>query len=1059
MKANAWDAYLVVMNKQQPDGQFVAGLDFSFFDYMSKGESVVPTWSMWSSQPVWPLSSTKGVSWCRDALTMHKPVRHFDGLLGTHADWPAAMAAFLDTPQCPDGLRCSVARARFAVEFGEVPDGTRKRGGFLQLHGKKKRKTETAEGADSDDDGAGSDAAIPGVGDEALFSHGPAVSQSDYVGAHIDERTPGSDLPAPWRCHLPDDDKLTDLKALLYRRLESDVSPLVCRDGTTGLWPDVFMANARQRVLLADVLWHLHDVAQHRASAGPSIPGPRLWGLVAGVAGTGKTFIQQFVKLFCSMFSFCSTSSVMVAPTGVAADNCGGSTPERALAMDGRSSKVLRGTKQLPLPTSKQQRVAQLQEQYQHVLALMCDEVSMYGRCFMGQVAAAASRCFGGGEVVDDEQPLWGGLGLVLFFGDFCQLQPVCEPDGVLYDRRPPRTVSGQHGLAAYQSLTSYYELDEPIRQDATSALYTELRNARHGVVTPSSVAFWNSRHKLHLPVSQRPSFTGLGDDRLLQLVCFDKQRAEINAEYVASLQSVCRVNAVCSGPHARNDKDGRLKAVPRMAAYAVGGMVKLTDNLCPEFGLANGSRGVVRDIIYPGGVGYVPPSSDTDPVFPMLIVEFPKYRGPPLLEDATSATAHPLLRFIDCTAHPHLVPIVPTTVRCERGCCTRVGLPLVCGKADTVHSAQGISIGPGKQLERCVFRYTPEAERFFPGIFYVGCSRVMDIECLAMDQPVTRSGAVKVGCGDRAQASRDEMGRIAVVAATQRESKQRDCPERTFEAGLRWFCALVKADVAQQMNGGGMMQDRDQLRDVVAVCDQWLAGLGPSSMGASLDAPLQVVQQPQSLGDDQVPGLDGLDSGLDMDAYDHKDGFLASNGDDSNDDDNGDAGSLGRAPLIRNDHLDPRGPAERQTSGDTGEGANHADHPFANGFPGATDGLDMDAYDHNDGFLASNSDDSNDDDNGDDSARREYELVMQSFRGSYTRRADARGSGIACDSSGDGGLDVSGGRDAGRSVDTDSADSDEGSDQTDSDGFDDFIDDGSDRNLRLASISRGPSE
>ena len=108
-------------------------------------------------------------------------------------------------------------------------------------------------------------------------------------------------------------------------------------------------------------------------------------------------------------------------------------------------------------------------------------------------------------------------------------------------------------------------------------------------------------------------------------------------------------------------------------------------------------------------------------------------------------------------------------------------------------------------------------------------------------------------------------------------------------------------------------------------------------------------------------------------------------------------------------------------------------------------DGLGMDAYDHNDGFLASSSDDSNDDDNGDDSARREYELVMQAFRGSYTRRAVARESGIACDSSGDGGVDVSGGRDAGRSVDTDSADLDEGCDCTDSDGFDDFIDDGSD--------------
>ena len=74
----------------------------------------------------------------------------------------------------------------------------------------------------------------------------------------------------------------------------------------------------------------------------------------------------------------------------------------------------------------------------------------------------------------------------------------------------------------------------------------------------------------------------------------------------------------------------------------------------------------------------------------------------------------------------------------------------------------------------------------------------------------------------------------------------------------------------------------------------------------------------------------------------------------------------------------------------------------------------------------ASSSDDSNDDDNGDDSARREYELVMQAFRGSYTRHAVARESGIACDPSGDGGVDVAGGRDAGRSVDTDSAASDD---------------------------------
>ena len=70
-------------------------------------------------------------------------------------------------------------------------------------------------------------------------------------------------------------------------------------------------------------------------------PPPQLRGICVGVAGTGKTFIQRFVKLFCNMFTLTTPSSVMVAPTGVAAENCGGSTPERGLAMPSRASKTL----------------------------------------------------------------------------------------------------------------------------------------------------------------------------------------------------------------------------------------------------------------------------------------------------------------------------------------------------------------------------------------------------------------------------------------------------------------------------------------------------------------------------------------------------------------------------------------------------------------------------------------------------------------------------------------------------------------------------------------------
>ena len=46
---------------------------------------------------------------------------------------------------------------------------------------------------------------------------------------------------------------------------------------------------------------------------------------------------------------------------------------------------------------------------------------------------------------------------------------------------------------------------------------------------------------------------------------------------------------------------------------------------------------------------------------------------------------------------------------------------------------------------------------------------------------------------------------------------------------------------VLTRRHGNGM-QDQDQLQDVVAVGDQWLAGLGPGSMDAPLDAPPQVV-------------------------------------------------------------------------------------------------------------------------------------------------------------------------------------------------------------------------
>ena len=44
-----------------------------------------------------------------------------------------------------------------------------------------------------------------------------------------------------------------------------------------------------------------------------------------------------------------------------------------------------------------------------------------------------------------------------------------------------------------------------------------------------------------------------------------------------------------------------------------------------------------------------------------------------------------------------HLVPINPTTIRCEKNCCTVTSISLRVCKSISIHKAQGMSIGPGK--------------------------------------------------------------------------------------------------------------------------------------------------------------------------------------------------------------------------------------------------------------------------------------------------------------------------------------------------------------------------
>lgn len=151
----------------------------------------------------------------------------------------------------------------------------------------------------------------------------------------------------------------------------------------------------------------------------------------------------------------------------------------------------------------------------------------------------------------------------------------------------------------------------------------------------------------------------------------------------------------------------------------------------------------------------------------PIVLVEFPEYDGPQLLDsDGT-----------------RLVPICAQQRVCDCGRCFRHGLPLVSGKADTGHAAQGITCGEGEQILSVVLYWDRKAEDLWPGIFYVLASRAKELAAIALARPFSTKDAQKVGVSKRAEAARNEMQRLQLLADQHMLQET-----RTFEEGVQQF-------------------------------------------------------------------------------------------------------------------------------------------------------------------------------------------------------------------------------------------------------------------------------
>ena len=115
---------------------------------------------------------------------------------------------------------------------------------------------------------------------------------------------------------------------------------------------------------------------------------------------------------------------------------------------------------------------------------------------------------------------------------------------------------------------------------------------------------------------------------------------------------------------------------IPRICELCIGAKVQIRGiNILPEWGLFNGSIGIVKDIVFSQSES---PNNKQLPLY--VLVHFKSYKGPAFL-----------------TTNPQYVPIAPISVSCQHGCCKRKQIPLVLAFARTIHTLQGVSIGPTK--------------------------------------------------------------------------------------------------------------------------------------------------------------------------------------------------------------------------------------------------------------------------------------------------------------------------------------------------------------------------
>ena len=362
---------------------------------------------------------------------------------------------------------------------------------------------------------------------------------------------------------------------------------------------------------------------------------------ISGMGGCGKSLIINTIISIIRELTDSNNTVQVAAPSGSAAYNVKGCTLHSLLGIN----------VQVPWQSLNDERKKQLSWKLKELLVLMVDERSMLNSHVTFGAEEHVRECAFNGH---NRRERWGGVPVVLLFGDDYQLPPTDKKGAIngfhkFHNNKRPETMTSR----SKNNQICEYEGCQILIDMMTEEVFMLTRNFRTTDKEDSDLmnrmrvgdqTMEDADRLINLHISNYPSsFREKIEDDPKTLWAFAK-RDDMNKKNVDMLVKTqkrhgvpiarlrCRFKSNMSGDAVAYPSHFFGKKILFTLDVCVGAHVCLeTANIDPNSGLFVGAIGKVIDIVYDKSVG---PNGDVDERLPnYIVVDFPSFKPPPNIE------------------------------------------------------------------------------------------------------------------------------------------------------------------------------------------------------------------------------------------------------------------------------------------------------------------------------------------------------------------------------------------------------------------------------------------